>query len=324
MLLHSGSAWIVFAPVVTQSQASRSNLVAPHAGDPRRPLSSSSATPTSLSVSLSSTESSIPTRKNQQLGQFEALNVGNERRQVRLLDDTTSSPLSFQAAWDLQKDLLQQHVQRRKQEKASSNDPVDTILLLQHEPTYTLGTRSDHRYCRFDDDSNTTIHGISVVPIDRGGEVTYHGPGQLVVYLVLDLQSYRPDLHWYMRALEEAVLVALRLCSQDDAGDTTTQHPLLTAAHRDIDTTGVWVDDYKVAAMGVKVRQQWITQHGLAVNVEHSSLVGFDSDHIVPCGLEGRKVGCVNQFLQRPVTVGEFAKYMETALKQVFEIELVR
>jgi lipoyl(octanoyl) transferase len=90
---------------------------------------------------------------------------------------------------------------------------------------------------------------------------------------------------------------------------------------RQDDVTGVWVDNHKVAAVGIKCRK-WITMHGLAVNVEERSLTNFDG--IVPCGLEGRQVGCINQFLEEPITVPEFALLMKDALEEVFQIELVR
>ena len=143
--------------------------------------------------------------------------------------------------------------------------------------------------------------------------MTYHGPGQLTVYPILDLRHYKPDIHWYIRALEECVILALQECG-------------VTGAYRDEHATGVWIDDHKVAAIGIKCRR-WITQHGVAINVEQESLRGFDG--IVACGLEGRKVGYVNQFLvptpdQPPLTVRTFADYFARAMEQVLEIQLVR
>jgi lipoyl(octanoyl) transferase len=111
-----------------------------------------------------------------------------------------------------------------------------------------------------------------------------------------------------MRALEEAIIVALTKCG------------LKHAPERQDDVTGVWVDNRKVAAVGIKCRK-WITMHGLAVNVEECSLSNFDG--IVPCGLEGRNVGCVNQFIDTPITVQKFASIMKEALEEVFHIELV-
>ncbi|KAG7344707.1 lipoate-protein ligase B [Nitzschia inconspicua] len=260
--------------------------------------------------------------------------------------------VDFQEAWDLQKDLVERHVRRlesgnfdsflnvvdndpddtyddnddRRPHQRHSNDVTfgcDTILLLQHHPVYTLGTASDEKYVlshsnnnndnnnrRPNDGGTTTTIDVPVVRMDRGGEVTYHGPGQLTVYPILDLRNYRQDIHWYMRALEEAIVVALN------------EHCDLTyPAQRQEDVTGVWIDDHKVAAVGIKCKK-WVTLHGLAVNVEETCLSPFDG--IVPCGLEGRKVGCINQFTKKtPLTVPQFARIMKRALQQVFRIELV-
>ena len=140
--------------------------------------------------------------------------------------------------------------------------------------------------------------GVDIVRIERGGEVTYHGPGQLVVYPILDLRGYRQDIHWYMRALEEAVLLAL-----EGAG--------IDGAAREDSVTGIWIEGAKVAALGVKVRR-WVSMHGLAVNVDHRSLDNFGG--IVPCGLEGRSVTCINDHLapgQEALTVQDFAHHMK-------------
>ena len=175
-------------------------------------------------------------------------------------------------------------------------------MLVQHKPIYTLGTASDASF----------IHDTATAPIqriNRGGEVTYHGPGQLTVYPVIDLRAYRQDVHWYMRALEEVVVRALR-------------HVGIPHATRDDDTTGVWVDNHKVAAVGVHARR-WITQHGLAINVTPESLQAFE--HIVPCGLEGRQVGCVQQFItdNRIISVQEMADAVQLALEEVFCVQLI-
>jgi lipoyl(octanoyl) transferase len=111
-----------------------------------------------------------------------------------------------------------------------------------------------------------------------------------------------------MRALEEAIITALSKCGLDRAG-------------RLDDITGVWVDNCKVAAVGIKCRK-WITMHGLSVNIEHSSLDYLSN--IVPCGLVGREVGCLNQFLEEPVSVSEFAEIMKDALEEVLQIQLIK
>jgi lipoyl(octanoyl) transferase len=175
--------------------------------------------------------------------------------------------------------------------------------MLQHKPVYTLGTGSDADFIK---DSGLSS-SIDIVRIERGGEVTYHGPGQLVAYPILDLKGYKQDIHWYMRALEEAILLAL-----DSVG--------VEGAVREDDVTGIWIGGKKVAALGVKVRR-WITMHGLAVNVDQKSLGNFDG--IVPCGLVGKDVTCINDHLEHPITVQEFAVHMRKALEQIFEMKLV-
>lgn len=109
-----------------------------------------------------------------------------------------------------------------------------------------------------------------------------------------------------MRALEEAILIAL-----ENAG--------VRGAARENDVTGVWVNGKKVAALGVKIRR-WVTMHGFAINVDRRALGNFDG--IVPCGLEGREVGCINDFLEEAITVEEFALHLKQAMEQVFEIDL--
>ena len=266
----------------------------------------------------------------QQLGTFEVIETTKAppERQVALLDYTTDSSLliNFDTAWGHQREILDDQMERLSltngKEKTSNDDDVssflptsdednegtktghrDTIIMLQHHPVYTLGTGSDEKFVKAssstsddsDDSTDSLIPSVPVVRMDRGGEVTYHGPGQITVYPVLDLRSYRQDIHWYMRALEEAIILAISKCS-------TNTKPL--RAEREDGVTGVWIDNHKVAAVGIKCRR-WITQHGLAVNVEESSLSNFQG--IVPCGLEGRKVGCLNQFLieqgDQPITV---------------------
>lgn len=207
---------------------------------------------------------------------------------------------------------LMQQQQQQQQERDILRGGLDTILFVQHEPVYTLGGGSDASLILNNNDNDE----IPIVRMNRGGEVTYHGPGMLVVYPVLDLRNYRKDIHWYMRALEEAVLLALQ-----DVG--------IQGAMRDEETTGVWIRDgkdndlYKVAAIGIHCRQ-WITQHGLAINVEHHPC-NRAFEGIVPCGLHGRKVGCVNQFLdeKHAITLEQMASSMVAALEEVFRIKLV-
>ncbi|KAG1659111.1 hypothetical protein FOA52_015904 [Chlamydomonas sp. UWO 241] len=162
----------------------------------------------------------------------------------------------------------------------------DVLLILQHAPVYTLGSGSTTDHVLFDALSSP----IPLVRTERGGEVTYHGPGQLVMYPILDLQSapHSPDLHWYMRSLEQVIIDALAEVS----GIEATRVPGMT---------GVWVGDAKLAALGVRARK-WVTYHGVALNVV-PDLVPFGA--IVPCGIKGRRVGSVRSTLEEAEMTGD-------------------
>ena len=150
------------------------------------------------------------------------------------------------------------------------------LLLLQHPPVVTLG-RTSH-------ESNLLrTAGVEVVEVERGGDVTYHGPGQLVGYPILDLTDYRQDLHWYLRTLEQALIDALAL--------------LAIPAERNPGYTGVWTEgrQRKIASIGIHVKQ-WITWHGFALNVS-TDLAAFE--RIVPCGIAGVEMTSVAAELER-------------------------
>ena len=175
--------------------------------------------------------------------------------------------IDYKFAWQYQKDL----VANRK-----NNLYLDDVLILaEHLPVYTLGTGSQSRFIHFDLDNPS----YSVYRTERGGEVTYHCPGQLVGYPILNLHHHQKDLHWYLRQLEDVLIRTL-----DDYG---------LAGQRIDGLTGVWVDGYKLAAIGIKV-SRWITMHGFALNV-CPDLSGFNQ--ITPCGITDRPVGSMAQFL---------------------------
>lgn len=262
---------------------------------------------------------------------------------------SSSKFIDFDTAWKYQRRILDKQIERLKRHDDSNDaNPAenssflpftidsddqsssctkrchDTVIMLQHNPVYTLGTGSDDRFilpplCSSNETSNKFMNTtrdtipVPVIKMDRGGEVTYHGPGQITVYPILDLRSYRQDIHWYMRALEEAIMLAISKC--DNSNSNSNLQP-----ERQANVTGVWVNDFKIAAVGICCRK-WITMHGLAVNVEESSLKHFEG--IIPCGLVGKKVGCVNQFIKNPITVHDFSVLMREALEEVFQIELV-
>ncbi len=162
--------------------------------------------------------------------------------------------IGYMEALELQESLV-------KQRQAGEID--DTLLLLEHDPVYTIGRTRDRSSLR---QAEALPH--PVIEINRGGQATYHGPGQLVGYLILDLHAYGCDLHRYLRALEEAMIALL-------------QREGVSAAGRREGLTGVWIENRKIASIGVGVRK-WVTMHGFALNVSRD-LAGFAS--IVPCGI---------------------------------------
>lgn len=182
----------------------------------------------------------------------------------------------------------------------------DTLLVLEHPHVITLGTSSSAEHVLADEDERRR-RGIELFETGRGGDVTYHGPGQLVGYPILDLKPDRKDLHRYLRDLEAALMEALRHFG--------------VQTHREEGYTGVWASTGKIAAIGVRVSSGWITSHGFALNVS-PDLSYFGA--IVPCGIREREVVSLQGLLGRPITVGEVMPVVEEALARVFGRRLVR
>jgi lipoyl(octanoyl) transferase len=199
--------------------------------------------------------------------------------------------IDYAAAWELQRELV-----RQRREGAIP----DTLLLLEHRPpVITLGRTSHTEHLLVP--SEKLLHmGIQVVETDRGGDVTYHGPGQLVGYPIMDLRGHGRDVHLYLRRVEEAIIVAL-------------SH-FRIEAHRKPGLTGVWAGDDKIAAIGVKV-SHWITMHGFALNV-HPDMSHFRL--IVPCGIHDKGVTSIRSLLAREVTLEEVMPPVIEAFAQVF------
>jgi lipoate-protein ligase B len=155
----------------------------------------------------------------------------------------------------------------------------DLLLLVEHPPVITLGRSSEQAHLLLD--ANTlAVRGVRLFDVERGGDVTFHGPGQLVGYPIIDLRQHREDLHWYLRRLEETLVIALR-----GLGVHAEASPGLT---------GVWTDGRKIASIGVHAKQ-WITWHGFALNVT-TDLSFFDL--IVPCGIAGVEMTSVARELR--------------------------
>lgn len=198
----------------------------------------------------------------------------------------------YDESWSFQKSI----VEKRKALMERNEDWCDTLIVLQHYPVYTLGTASSEDYLNFDiKDPPFEVHRT-----ERGGEVTFHGPGQLVMYPIMNLRNHKMDLHWYLRALEEVVIRAL-------------SSAFSIKASRLEGLTGVWVGDQKLAAIGIRV-SQWMTYHGLAVNVT-TDLTPFRQ--IIPCGIRNRRVGSIKSVLR------EFDRCRALDMSQAQDYQLI-
>ena len=200
--------------------------------------------------------------------------------------------VKFDRAWKNQRSLVAERI-----ENADLND---VLILLEHPPVYTLGTGSTLNFVNFDLETS----GFEIYRIERGGEVTYHCPGQLVGYPILNLRYYQQDLHWYLRQLEEVII------------KTVANYGL--KAYRLPDFTGVWLEGKKIAAIGIKVKR-WITMHGFALNV-CPDLSGFK--HIVPCGIKDKPIGSLQEFVP-DITVERVRIDLAKVFASVFQVELI-
>ena len=201
--------------------------------------------------------------------------------------------MPYLEAWEWQQSLVSDRKLNPKLE--------DILILLEHPPVYTLGQGATTEFLKFDSaQAEYELHRI-----ERGGEVTYHCPGQLVGYPILNLQHYRKDLHWYLRQLEEVIIRVLAVYKLEG--------PRISGL------TGVWIDGRKVAAIGIKV-SRWITMHGFALNV-CPDLEGFD--RIVPCGIPDKPVGSLVQFVP-DITIEQVRQEVAIAFAEVFSVKLVR
>lgn len=220
---------------------------------------------------------------------------------MRTVTWTDLGRMAYQPVWALQHSL----VDARKHGLGA-----DRLLLVEHDPVITLGRRAGEANVLLPPDE-LAARGIEVHAVERGGDVTYHGPGQLVVYPVLDLRNHRKDVGWYSWSLLATVVRTLEVFG-------------LEAHTRPGRETGVWVGPAaaphgKIAALGVRI-ERWVTYHGIALNVD-PDLAPFDL--IVPCGLPGVRVVSMADQLGRPVTLAEVRPQLLAAFGAVFDVELV-
>jgi lipoyl(octanoyl) transferase len=205
---------------------------------------------------------------------------------VRVLD---LGQMGYQAAWDRQLEIHAEVLEGGE----------DTLILVEHPAVFTLGANFHPENLRFSE-AELIAKGNEIVRTDRGGDVTFHGPNQQVIYPIFDLNRHGKDLHRFIRNLEETMLLTLR-----EFGVEGRRFP----PH-----TGAWLGDEKVAAIGIKVKR-WVSLHGIALNC-NNDLEPFS--WIVPCGIEGYGVTSLSQILGREVTINDAQPVIVRAFETVF------
>lgn len=224
---------------------------------------------------------------------------------------TDLGSIDFKEAWDYQTALFEKVLAVKNENRSRPPDDqkkTDNFLLFcQHPHVYTLGKSGKENNLLLKREDLSAVNA-SYYHINRGGDITYHGPGQLVGYLIIDLENFFTDIHKYMRFLEEAVIQTL--------GEFDLK------AGRIKGLTGVWIDlekkPRKICAFGVKT-SRWVTMHGFALNVS-PDLSYFN--HIVPCGIQDKAVTSLEAELERRVGINEVQEILQDKLTTVFEMNL--
>ena len=220
--------------------------------------------------------------------------------------------IDYQECWDYQNKLFQKNVQTKlSNRKENKNEPTTNYLLFcEHPHVYTLGKSGDKSHLLIDE-QKLKDRNAKYYKIDRGGDITYHGPGQLVVYPILDLDHFFTDIHKYLRYLEEAVI------------ETLSEFGIKTG--RIDGLTGVWTlpqnkkPAKKICAMGVRC-SRWVTMHGLALNI-NPDLSYFNN--IVPCGISDKAVTSMKAELVQEVSMLKVKEILLKKLTGLFEFEIV-
>lgn len=220
----------------------------------------------------------------------------------------------YKEAWDYQASLFNEilaiKASNRNLPEQAQQPTSNNLIFCEHPHVYTLGKSGDEKNLLLD---QTQLKDISATyyHINRGGDITYHGPGQLVVYPVIDMENFFTDIHKYMRLLEEAVIL--------------TCHEYGVSAGRIAGLTGVWLgnkeqnNERKICALGVKT-SRWVTMHGLAFNV-NTNLQYFDN--IVPCGIDDKAVTSLEKELGRPLDMHEVKERMKNHIVALFGMQIL-
>lgn len=215
--------------------------------------------------------------------------------------------IDYKEAWDLQEEIFRETVNHKiKLRNGETDEPTqDYLLFCEHPHVYTLGKSGDKEHLLLDEDSLAANHA-KYYEINRGGDITYHGPGQLVAYPIFDLDHFFSDIHKYLRYLEESVIKTLAHFG--------------VKGERVEGLTGVWIDGEtpsarKICAIGVK-SSRWVTMHGIGFNI-CPDLNYFS--HIIPCGIDDKAVTSLERELARKVEISEVKEVLKRILAEQFE-----
>tara|TARA_R110001632_G_scaffold11422_4_gene41231 strand:+ start:445 stop:1152 length:708 start_codon:yes stop_codon:yes gene_type:complete len=215
----------------------------------------------------------------------------------------------YKEVWDYQSDLLQQIVDIKRSNRANSASEVtpNYFLFVEHPHVYTLGKSGDLSHLLINE-QQLKEKEATYYKINRGGDITYHGPGQIVGYPILDLENFFTDIHKYLRFLEEVII------------KTIAEYGL--KGERSPGETGVWLDvgtpfARKICAMGIR-SSRWVTMHGFALNV-NTDLGYFD--HIIPCGIRGKAVASMESELNQKIPLKEVKEKILIHFTELFEVE---
>ncbi|MBN8824749.1 MULTISPECIES: lipoyl(octanoyl) transferase LipB [unclassified Spirosoma] len=228
--------------------------------------------------------------------------------------------IEYKTAWDEQERLFATIVDQKLANRVCPTDAQQLtpnyLLFCEHPPVYTMGTSSHAEHLLMDEATLATELGATLFKIRRGGDVTFHGPGQLVGYPILDLDNFFTDIHHYMRLLEESIIRTLV-----EYGLKAGRIDGLTGVWLGQEATGDENDGYsrKICAMGVKA-SRWVTMHGFAFNV-NTDLRFFS--HIVPCGIADKAVTSLALELGHEVPLAEVAARVQGHMATLFEMELI-
>jgi lipoyl(octanoyl) transferase len=241
-------------------------------------------------------------------------------REKQIVEFRDLGRMDYKTAWDYQESLLKVNLAVKAEavnwqlagQRESNNNELPTtnhLLFVEHPPVYTLGKSGKMENVLINENERKE-KGIEFYPTNRGGDITFHGPGQVVGYPILDLEKFYTDIGRYLRELEEVIVLTLA-----EFGIT---------GNRSKGETGVWIDadlkgrERKICAMGVRC-SRWITLHGFALNV-NTDLSYFN--HIIPCGIQNKKVTSMKEELGKSVSVDDVKESLKRSFEKVFFVEL--